>query len=95
MEVSIVKMELLSEIRRKKSKQVLVNIPVHELKEDLMNSLDDIFTRHPGEIPVKFKVWSSVQDFHLDFTPRTIKVDIGNDFIAEMGKIPSLQMKIV
>jgi DNA polymerase-3 subunit alpha len=86
LEVKILKMELLPDLREKLAKQVTLHVPLNNVNDELAQEMLDWLQKTPGHCQVKFKIFDSVQNLTVDLGSRKYKVALGNDFIDWLSK---------
>jgi DNA polymerase-3 subunit alpha len=88
LEVKIIKMELLPDLREKLVKQVTLHLSVSQLSEALTEEFIGLIHNNPGNCQVKLKVFDITQQgMTIDTESRKYKINLGNDVIEWLTKM--------
>lgn len=90
--LNVTNMALLAELRDKKVKKLHVNIPLKEVRPNLIKQLKSICQQHNGNIPVQFNVFES--DTHIEMPSRTIKVEMNKELSDSLDELEEIQWKV-
>ncbi len=92
MEFKINSMELLSEVRHKRTKKIIFEIPLGEINEDLIENIGKMTVKGPKEPghPIEFRVVDPIRKLSLRMPSRSIKIDLSDDNIKYLNAIPSV-----
>lgn len=86
LEFKITAIELLNNLRDKKSKGVEVYFELGDLNYDFVDHLEHICKKHKGECTLNVKVIDKVENSTVDLLSRKYKVNPSNDMIAILDK---------
>lgn len=82
-----ISMELLSELRNKMFKEIKINLGLHQINAQLIQEIDDMATRYPGNFDFKLSVKDTDERLDVLLLSRKIKVASTNDFVKELKQI--------
>ena len=86
--------ELLTEIREKRTKSFTINLDLLSLKEDSIERLTQISQEHQGNCALKVKVRDEIENIQLELLSRKFKINPSNEFIQEVENIPNSSFSI-
>ena len=95
LEFKISSIDLLSELRDKKSKGVLVNIMLSDINEEMINQIDHICQEYKGECDLKVSITDKEENIAIELLSRKYKVNPNNEMIKAMEKIPDIRYKVL
>ncbi len=87
-EPSIEQIQLLSGVREKMAKAVIMHVNIDLLKTAWITGVESILKNHPGNCQVKFKVFDPEKNIILDFYSKSLRVDPGNELFIELNAYP-------
>jgi DNA polymerase-3 subunit alpha len=92
-EIKVIGVELLSEILENKSKQLDINLNLHDISSQLVDNLNDIITTNSGKTPLYFNIRNKENEI-IRLSLQNKKVNARN-FIIEGTKNTDIHIKIV
>lgn len=84
LELKIANMELLSEMLEKKVKSFTIQLPLPSVDEALINRVQEIVGRYPGNSALRFSIFDSGENIRLEMPSRKVRVKPGNDLFKEL-----------
>lgn len=93
-EFRIHQIELLSEIRDKYTKVIELNVDINDINEGLIDDLESLLKSHNGKCLLKINVIDREEKYKIGFSAKRLKVDISNELLDELSKIPHLTYKL-
>ena len=94
LEFSITAIELLSEIRARRTKKLVMEMNLEKVNEELIASLEKLFSGHKGSIPVELKIHDPVKQWSVRMPSRKVKIDLSDTIISELNKIDEVSYKV-
>ena len=94
LEFKIQSIELLNDLRDKKSKEFEIYFDLYELNNDVVNQLDLLCQEHKGECILKVKVVDKVENVTVDLLSRKYKISPTNEMINSLDK-QNISYKVV
>jgi len=88
-EPSIEQIQLLSGLREKMAKAVIVHVNIDLLSTAWITGIENILKQYPGNCEVKFKVLDPEKNIILDFYSKSLRVDPGNELFSALNAYPS------
>jgi len=95
LEFKISKIELLSELRNKRSKGVRISVDLNDINEAMISELDNLCQTFKGECSVQLQITDKNDGYLIDAMSRKYKVDPSNELIDGLKRIPDLSYKIL
>ena len=88
-EPSVEQIQLLSGVREKMAKAVVVHISVALLSTDWITGMEKILKQYPGNCQIKFKVLDPEKNITLEFYSKSLRVDPGNELFTALNAYPN------
>lgn len=79
--------ELLSELRDKKSKKLILKLSNRQVNEELIQSLNALFSENNGYCKLEFHVTDHNESLHVVLPSRNKSVQPNNDLIRKLAKL--------
>ncbi len=87
--------ELLSEVRKKLSKGVLLNIRLEHLDSALIEKIEQISLENPGECTLKLMVEDHEENIFIELLSRKFKVNPHNELINKLEDLKKVEYKVL
>ena len=94
LEFSPSSIELLSNLKEKRTKEIILSIEQSDITDTLLDELYLAITEHPGECRVKFMLLDHKSETKLSMPSRNLKVEIGKGLIDKLKKLNVFEMKL-
>ena len=94
LELKLVSLEMLSEIKEKKIRSVTASISLSNLNSNIINSIIDLSKQFPGKHNLKFIIYDEEEDYKVPLRSKKIKINLDYNFIIKLKQIPFLEIKI-
>ncbi len=93
-EFKMTNIQLLSEIRDKLSKGVLVNLPVKAVDEQMISQIEELAIQNPGKCAFKINLLDESEHISVDLLSRRYMVNPNDDLLKSLSNIPELEFKV-
>ncbi len=87
--------QLLSDIRQKLTKALVVHVDVKNVDDDLIAYLEKLGSDHSGNCVLKLNIWDEEEQIGVDLLSRRFKVNPENELIEEMERESRIKYEIV
>ncbi|CAN5198781.1 DNA polymerase III subunit alpha [soil metagenome] len=87
--------QLLSEIRNKLSKGIVLNLKLEHIDQNLIESIERISKDHPGDCTLKMMVEDSEGNMMVELLSRKFKINPDNHFIDQIDDLKKLKYKVL
>lgn len=87
LEMKISAIELLSDILETKVRQFVIQLPLPTLSDELIERVQSVITKHPGNSALRFTVFDSAENLRVELPSRKIRVKPGNELFKELETI--------
>ena len=96
LEFKINSMELLSDLREKLTKKVILELRLGDLDEGLLSNLDRLICKQQtgATYPVEFRVVDTLRKLAIKMPSRSKKIDLSNETIRELNAIINVNYKL-
>ena len=94
LEMKLVGLELLSEIKEKALRSVSVSLAIDDLNMEVIESIISLSEQFPGKHNLKFLVTDYDEGYQVPLRSRKFKINLDEAFILELKQIPFLEIKI-
>ena len=94
LEMKLVGVDLLSEIKDKSLRSITISMSIDDLNNDILESIMLLSEKHPGKHHLKFLITDFDEGYQIPLRSKTIKVNLDNDFIFELKQMPFIEIKI-
>ncbi len=78
--------QLLQDILEDFSKKITLNLDINEVNENKINDLNRLLSNYKGKKTIHFVVYDNDEKLKLTLPSRTRKVNINNEFLAQLKK---------
>jgi len=95
LEFKIRNIELLNDLRDKKSKGVRVNVNLEDLSDTIIERIESICSKHKGECSLHVNLLDQEENIGVELLSRKYKINPSNELIDEMKKIPELECRVL
>jgi len=97
LEFRITGIELLNELREKRTKKVLLELRADDITDELLEALNPLLnkTANASTCPVEFRVVDPVKKLSIRMPSRSMKIDISNDCIKQLDAIKEVNYKLM
>ena len=86
--------ELLSDIREKKTKSIILTLDLNLIKQDTIDKLESLSSEYHGNCELKVNVKDNIEKISVEMLSRKFKVNPSNEFIREIQSIPNTAYSI-
>ncbi len=87
--------QLLSEIRDKMSKQILLQVNLHNITPDLVEKLESLSQEYPGPCQLKLNVADIHENIEVELLSRKFQVKPQDELMAELDLLTDISYKIL
>ncbi len=87
-EPNIENIALLSGVREKQAKAVLIHINVNHMTADWAGGVEQVLKNNPGGCQVRFKLFDPEKNVMLDLFSKSYRVNPGNELFNELSAFP-------
>jgi DNA polymerase-3 subunit alpha len=95
LELKIQQIELLHDLREKKSKGILVNLAADDINEALIDKLEGICQTYPGDCSVQFVIVDQQHKLSVETMSRKFKLKPSNELFKEMDQLSEINYKVL
>jgi DNA polymerase-3 subunit alpha len=95
LELKLNHIDLLSELRDKRTKGIMINVNTDEISASVIDKIENICAQHKGELSVHINLIDNKEQIAIEMLSRKYKVNPSNELIAEMKKIPEVMCKVM
>ena len=92
-EFKIASIQLLSEVREKRTKRVIISLPNKTLTTELFEEIEAIIEQHQGNVPFRLMVQDDEHGV-VNMNSRTKKVEVSNEFLEKLDSLYQIKYKI-
>jgi|10_taG_2_1085330.scaffolds.fasta_scaffold04406_3 DNA polymerase-3 subunit alpha len=92
-EFKIASIQLLSEVREKRTKRVIISLTNKTLTTDLFEEIETIIEQHQGNVPFRLMVQDDEHGV-VNMNSRTKKVEVSNEFLEKLDNLYQIKYKI-
>lgn len=93
LEFKITNIELLSELRAKRAKALVMNIKNKDVTEKLIEEIYEILHNYPGNFGFKFNI-KDEENGVIALASRSMKIDLSNELISKLDNVYEINYKI-
>ena len=93
-EYKIGSIQLLSEIRDKLSKSIMVNIKPASVNMQIISQIEEIMAQHPGNCSLKVNLVEESENISVDLLSRKFLVSPNDEFLKSLESIPEINFEI-
>ncbi|MCL7764417.1 DNA polymerase III subunit alpha [Polaribacter sp. Z014] len=84
--LKFLEMKLLHDIMDELCKKVTIQLPLSEIKEESISTLENILKKTPGKQNLNFTIWDEKEKLEISLPSRNTKVHITNELLADLDK---------
>ncbi len=84
LELKVLTMQLLSDVREKMIKNITIDVPLEEISSGFMQNILEILKTNPGNCNVRFNVIEKKENLKVELNSRKFKVAPHNEFLKEL-----------
>ena len=95
LELKIQNIELLHDLRDKKSKGIQLNVSLEDLNEILIGKLEHLCQNYPGECTLQMIIVDEKNKLSVETMSRKYKVKPSNDLFKEMDQLSEVNYKVL
>jgi DNA polymerase III subunit alpha len=86
--------QLLSDIREKLTKGILLNLDIKFVDEKMIKQVEDLFTLYPGHCQLKVKLTDISENISLELFSKKYRVSPANELLQVLADIPGISYRI-
>ncbi len=94
-EIKVNQIHLLSEVKEKMAKGLLIQAESNDFTPELIHELDQVFVKYEGDFPISLNIIDKEESVKINLRSRSRKVNLENDLINELQSIPEVSCKIM
>ena len=94
LQLKVVSMDLLSEVKERLIGKLTVMIPLSVLNTALVDQLDAIIKGNPGNAELFFKVVDEENRMDLDLVARPVRVSVDKELVSFLKERPELRFRV-
>jgi len=96
LEFKITGIELLNELREKKTKKVLLEVRAEDITEDLLQGIEPLLHKNGngGTCAVEFRVVDPIRKLSVRMPSRSMRIDLSNDSIKQLDAMHAVNYKL-
>lgn len=91
-EFKVHQVELLSELREKRAKELKLRVELGDINEEIVEKLEELFTQNKGKCRLNIEIVD--ERMKLNMPSRGLLVDPNNDVLQELRNMPELEVKL-
>ncbi|MGK7392067.1 MAG: DNA polymerase III subunit alpha [Candidatus Cyclobacteriaceae bacterium M2_1C_046] len=95
LDLKVQNMELLHDLRDKKSKGIQLNVSVDDLNEILIGKLESLCQAYPGECSLQMIIFDEKNKISVETMSRKYKVKPSNELFKEMDLLTEIDYKVL
>jgi DNA polymerase-3 subunit alpha len=94
LEMKIVSVELLSEIKEKTIRSVLLKVNLEDLSQNLFENISELCEEYPGKHNLKFVVNDCKDGYQVGLRSKKYKVNLEDTFLNSLKQISNIELEI-
>ena len=94
LEIKLLSVELLSELKEKTIRNLELTVDLKELTEEVINQVSELSEDYKGQHNIKFVVKDRNEGYKVKFRSKKFKVNLDEEFLNRIKQIPCLDLKI-
>ena len=94
LEMKIVSVELLSEIKEKRIRSVLLKVNLEDLSQNLFENISDLCEEYPGKHNLKFVVNDYKDGYQVGLRSKKYRVNLEDTFLNSLKQISNIDLEI-
>ena len=95
LDLKIQQIELLHDLREKKSKGIMVNVATDDINETLISKLEGICQSYPGDCMVQFVIVDQQNKLSVETMSRKFKLKPSNELFKEMDQLTEISYRVL
>ena len=95
LEMKLASVELLSEIKDKTLRSVVLKIDLEDISPEILDEITSLAKEHKGKHHLKFILNHQQQGYHLDLRSKKFKVNLEESFLSHLKQISELEFQII
>ncbi len=95
LEFKIRTMDLLNDLRNKKTEGVELMVNLTDLNKDVVGQIEDICATHKGQCALRVNLVDAAEDIQVELMSRRYKVDPSDELLNKMKKIPEVRCRLL
>ncbi len=97
LEFKIHGIELMNELREKRTKKILLEVRADDVTEDLMSNLEPLLVENGngGTCPVEFRVIDPVRNLSVRMPSRSKRIDLSDESIKQLDALKQVSYKLM
>ena len=94
LEMKLASVELLSEIKEKALRSLVLKMDLKDVNPELMNVIAALAEEYKGKHHLKFVLNHQEEGYHIDLHSKKFKVNLEDSFLSHLKQIPELELQI-
>ena len=94
LEIKIVSLELLSEIKEKTKRSVVLKMELDHLKNDHFENISNLCEQNKGKHNLKFMINDLSEGYQVSLKSKKYKVNLDDNFLNSLKQIPNIELEI-
>ena len=94
LELKLVKLELLSEVKEKSIRSLHLSLDVNDFSSDLLNEITKLTGQYEGRHNLKFLIRDRKEGYSVQLRSKERKVELDETFINRLKQMPFLEVQI-
>lgn len=94
LEFKLDQIELLSDVRNAKVKNITLEMPLQNVTEDFVNNLNEEVSNNKGDAVVRFNIWDAENKIMINLFSRNTRVELTNSLLDFLQNQEELVLKI-
>ena len=94
LEMKLVSVELLSEIKDKALRSVVLKIDLKDVTPEIVDEITALAEEYKGKHNLKFRLSHKEKGYHLGLRSKKFKVKLEDSFLSHLKQIPELELQI-
>jgi len=94
LEMKLASLELLSEIKEKALRSVVLKMDLKDVTPELMDEIITLAEEYKGKHHLKFVLNHLEEGYHLDLRSKKFKVNLEDSFLSHLKQMPELELQI-
>ncbi|MEQ8927306.1 MAG: DNA polymerase III subunit alpha, partial [Fulvivirga sp.] len=95
LEMKLHSIELLSELRDKKTKGIIVTMNADEVNSQVIEQIEKVCSQFKGDLSLRMNILDRENNIASELLSRKYTINPSNEMIEEMKKIPEVECKVL
>ncbi|QSE95921.1 DNA polymerase III subunit alpha [Fulvivirga lutea] len=95
LEMKLHSIELLSELRDKKTKGIIVTMNADEVNSQVIEQIEKVCSQFKGDLSLRMNILDRENNIASELLSRKFTINPSNEMIEEMKKIPEVECKVL